>query len=138
MVKNLQKQKVMQIYTTNEIKMIKALKTQIFVLHLNPSMKSVQSSNEDCSFVQVFLERHPAREAAKKLVHEPLHERHQVLLDRRMGFTSDEFRFRERFVEGCDDEADVAEKGVAAVIHELQDVHRRLVKVGRSLAILLK
>lgn len=90
-------------------------------------MESVQGPDQDRRFIQVPFEGHPLRKDVKELVHQVDDERHEVL-------TRGGALLRgEGLVEGGDDEADVAEEGVAAEVDELENVHRCLVGIRGSL-----
>ncbi len=112
------------------------MKVHIF-RNLYSAMEPIQGPDQDGSFVQIFLKRHPACKAIEKLIHETFYKFDQFFADRRI-FVSGEFRFQECLVERGNDEADVAEEGVAAVVDELQDVHWGLVSVGRSFNVFLQ
>ena len=90
-------------------------------------MESVQGPDQDRRFIQGPFEGHPLRKDVKELVHQVDDKLHEVL-------TRGGALLRgEGLVEGGDDEADVAEEGVAAEVDELENVHRCLVGIRGSL-----
>ena len=47
-------------------------------------MEAIEGPNQNCRFVEIFLERHPTRQTVEKLVHVAFNEFDQFVADHRI------------------------------------------------------